>query len=242
MRLGAGPERRRPQEVCGPIQSSERIGLVLRVLGHRCHGQRVEHLEQQRGETTDEHRRQVAVDLAGDRVGGEVGLGRVVARGRWDAAHPHRTAELAADLAPDQLDAFQGDHSVRGPAPRRPVPADPRAVTITGRTARQLAAAGEPRVGPSDSKTSYTPYECVRRIRILRNDSEKPLSAGGSPPAPQRVCPGSPTRSDWLEKDRSGRCGGQSISARTAPIRPETSATSVARPGSAMSPAHPEKR
>src|ERR1039457_5465916 len=73
--LGVGglAERRDREEVAGPLQPPPGVAAVIRVLGHRGHGQRMQRLEQQGADPADEHRR-IPLYLADRTVLGEPAL------------------------------------------------------------------------------------------------------------------------------------------------------------------------
>jgi hypothetical protein len=83
-----------------PAQAAQRVLLVARVLRHARHGERVQGLEQERADATDQHDRQVGVDPSRHAARREKGLVRVAGDRRRlvpDAdGSPHRAGHVAA--------------------------------------------------------------------------------------------------------------------------------------------------
>ena len=106
--LGARQVGRGAEELGRPLQSAQGVFSVVGVLVDAGHGQGVQHLEEQSGETTDEHGRKVGVHPSDDRIGIEVGQIWIHARRRRIVAHAHGPAQLSEHLGAYCLDPFEG--------------------------------------------------------------------------------------------------------------------------------------
>ncbi len=97
--LGRGPVGGRCDEPARARQPAERVSPVGRMLGHARDGERMQHLEQQCPEPTDQHR-PIRVDPPGDRVGTEqsrVGGGRKLQLGSRSRRAAQRRASDVTD-------------------------------------------------------------------------------------------------------------------------------------------------
>ncbi len=100
LRLGDRSEGCCGDERCRPPQPARRILPVVRVLRHAGHGERMERLQQQGAEPTDEHGGQVGVDRPRHAVRWHVGLLWIIGDPRWFLPHPDGAPYGARDVAP----------------------------------------------------------------------------------------------------------------------------------------------
>jgi ATP-dependent Clp protease adaptor protein ClpS len=75
-------------------KTTEGVVLVTRVLGHASHGVGVEHLEEERPDTADEHGRQIAVDHPRHAIDVAIRLPRIAAAWWWRGVESGRPTNL----------------------------------------------------------------------------------------------------------------------------------------------------
>jgi hypothetical protein len=89
-------ERGGADEIGGAAQPAQGVGLVVGVLRHAGHGQRVQGLQQQRADAADQHGGQIGVHHPGHPVGREIRLVRVRGHPHGGPPEPDRPAQLRA--------------------------------------------------------------------------------------------------------------------------------------------------
>ena len=167
----------------------------------------MEHLEQESGDATDQHGRQIGMDLPGDRAGFEVGTVRVVTGRTGLAADPQRPTDLGSNVGLDQPEAVRRDqlapgaHLVDG---RQPVHGGDPTGAATGSGLRTEPDA--PRRAPPPTRPGLRSW----RKSWPKGEPEE-LGHGGGPGQRARPVPADPVserRCGWMPSRDHGdlRC------------------------------------
>ena len=110
LRIGDRSERGGAEKLGRPLQSTERIVLVGRVIGDARHGRWMQGLQEQRTDAADEHRR-VGVHVPGRAVGPE--QARLRRQLPWLALTGEQLAKAGTDPVTDRVDGLTHVITVR---------------------------------------------------------------------------------------------------------------------------------